>query len=116
MIKYITVIDTPTITLDLMGRKKVFSNDEEVHEDIYTKAYPKYFKRLGEIKGYNGYLTTPIFIPDTIHDFMAKEELRISTKPKESPKELPKEVKIDELALAAEEFNIDTGVTIETEE
>ena len=114
MIKYITVLDKDKIVLDLMGRKKTFNNDEEVHEDIYTKAYPQYFKRIGEIIGVKGFLTTPLFIADPIDDFLAKEIIR--GEPKTIDKELPIEVKIDELAEAAGEFINDFDVKIETEE
>ena len=103
MIKYITVLDKEQITLNLMGRKKVFENNEEVHEDIYTKSYPQYFKRIGVIKGYGGFLTTPTFIPDPISDFLEKEKVRKVHNPLESQPVLPKEVKIDEIANALEE-------------
>jgi len=83
MIKYITVIDTPSITLELMGRKKEYKNSQEVNEDLYVRAYPQYFKKIGEIKGYSNYLAKPYFIPvdnDPIKEFVKKEEVRKAEK------------------------------------
>ena len=99
MIKYITVLDKAQITLNLMGRKKIFKKNEEVLEDIYTKSYPQYFKRIGEVKGYNSFLSSPIFIPDPIIEFLEKEKARKPTK----KQNLPTEVKIDEIAELIEE-------------
>jgi hypothetical protein len=83
MIKYIVDIDSPKIVLDIMGRKKTFFYNEEVNEDIYTKTYPAYFKRIGIIKGYNHNLSTPTFIPDSINDFINKEQNRKNLKIRE---------------------------------
>ena len=83
MIKYIVDIDSPKIVLDIMGRKKTFFSNEEVNEDIYTKTYPAYFKRIGIIKGYNHNLSTPTFIPDSINDFINKEQNRKNLKIRE---------------------------------
>jgi hypothetical protein len=80
MIKYITIINDSEITLNLMGRKKTFKNKEEVHGDAYTNAYPQYFKKIGEIKGYSNYLAVPTFIPDPIEDFIEKEKHRKTEK------------------------------------
>jgi len=117
MIKYITVLDTPLITLDLMGRKKTYKNSQEVHEDAYTKAYPQYFKKIGEIKGYGKFLATPIFIPidDPIKDFVKKEEIRKTEKiiiAKNKNLEI-KEVKIEQIADIED---IIEDAVIETEE
>lgn len=114
MIKYVAVLDEPQITLQLMGRKKTFKHNEEVNECAYTKAYPKHFNRIGETKGYANHLNTPAFVPDQISDFLRKEVVRkedkiISEQEKPSKKQevrvVPDQVEIDELALAAEEFN-----------
>ena len=113
MIKYVVVLDKPNITLKLMGRKKTFKNGEEVNECAYTKAYPKHFSRIGEVKGYYNHLNTPLFVPDQISDFLQKEVVRKEEKiirEQENPSEkqeervVPLQVEIDELALAAEEF------------
>jgi len=103
MIQFEVAITTGTVKLNLMGREKIYTNGELVTEDAYTKAYPMHFKRIGEIKGYGSFLSTPVFIPDTINDFIAKETERkkINTIKKESKK---KEVEIDEIAEAAEKF------------
>jgi len=109
MIKYITVIDTPSITLELMGRKKEYKNSQEVNEDLYVKAYPQYFRKIGEIKGYNGYLATPYFVPvdnDPIKDFAKKEEIRKTEKIVITKNQDPeiKEVKIEQIADIAEKI------------
>jgi len=119
MIKYITVIDTPSITLELMGRKKEFKNSQEVKEDLYTKLYPQYFKKIGEIKGYNGYLAKPYFVPvddDPIKDFVKKEEIRKTEKIVAIKKQDPeiKEVKIEQIADTG--VNSEKDAVIETEE
>lgn len=113
MIKYITVFEEAQKTLTLMGRKKTFTSNTEVNEDIYTKAYPQYFKRIGEVTGVIGYLNTPVFVRDSIDDFLRKEEVRAVEKPKEKETILPKEVKIDELVEASKEFNSDVKIEIE---
>jgi len=110
MIKYKTIIDTPSITLNLMGREKIFMKNQEVNDDAYTKAYPKYFKKIGEINGYGKFLATPIFTSienDPIKDFLNKEEVRKRVKVSEI-----KEVIIEKIAEDIEEkiekkFDID---------
>jgi hypothetical protein len=109
MIKYITVIEDNEISLDLMGRKKIFKKDEEVNYDVYVKAYPQYFKKIGIMKGYSSYLATPTFIPDQIEEFVEKEAIR---KVEISENSEIKEVDIDEIAEEIEEvieekFDID---------
>lgn len=125
MIKYITVLDTPSITLDLMGRTKTYENSQEVHEDAYTRAYPQFFKKIGEIKGYGKFLATPVFTPiesDPIRDFVNKEEVRKTEKKIEIKDSEIQEVKIDKIAEAAEEIEdiieevLEQDVKIETEE
>jgi len=76
MIKYITILNEKSIVLNLMGREKEFINGQEVTEDAYTNAYPQYFKKIGEMKGYGSYLATPVFIPDPIIEFVQKEDKR----------------------------------------
>lgn len=107
MIKYITVLDTPSITLELMGRKKEYKNSQEVNEDIYIKSYPQYFKKIGEMKGYSSHLAVPRFVPienDPIKDFVNKEEIRKTEKKIEIKDSEIQEVKIDKIAEAAEEI------------
>ena len=121
MIKYIAVLDTPSITLDLMGRKKTYKNSQEVNEDIYIKAYPQYFRKIGEIKGYSKYLATPVFIPvenDPIKDFLKKEEIRKTEKKIKAKDSRIHEVKIDKIAEEVEDEIEDEiqDVKIETEE
>jgi len=113
MIKYITIIKSHDIVLNLMGREKTFINNQEVHEDAYTKAYPQYFKKIGEIKGYSNYLAVPTFIPDPIEEFNEKESIR-----KECIKKEKKNIKIQEPhEVDLEEIAIDTpDVIFETEE
>jgi len=76
MIKYRVNIKKSYIDLNLMGRVKTFKKDEEVHEDAYTKAYPKYFVRIGEVKGLNSFLANHVFIKDPITEFVEKEDVR----------------------------------------
>lgn len=97
MIKYITVLDSHEITLNLMGHKKTFTNKQEVQGDAYTKAYPQHFKKIGEITGYNSYLAVPTFIPDPIEEFTQKESVR--KKVKAANKIELSEVDIEEIAL-----------------
>lgn len=111
MIKYITNIDANEISLNIMGREKIFMKNEEVYEDIYTKAYPQYFKRLGELKGHDSYLSKPIFVPDIIEDFLLKEDKR---KKEKSEINEVQEVPLDEIAEDTVEFDKD-DVRIETE-
>jgi hypothetical protein len=115
MIQFKVAITEKTIKLNLMGREKIYNNGDIVTEDAYTKAYPKYFKRMGEIKGYDTYLSTPVFVPDRIEDFVKKEVERKKVITKKVSKK--KEVEIDEIAIAAEEFledkNIETNEEIE---
>ena len=114
MVKY-EVVCEDFVTLRIMGRKRVFNNGETCKENAYTKNYPQYFKRIGEMVGYNLYLATPTFIPDSINDFMRKEEIRKSEKiePVIETIEAPKPIEFDSIEdLLAE----DTEVTIETEE
>jgi len=79
-----------------MGRNKEFFKDSEVTEDAYTKAYPQYFKKIGEISGYNSFLATPVFIPDPIKEFVEKEE--------ERQKEKITEENINDVAEVIEDF------------
>ena len=143
MIKYITVIDTPSIILEIMGRKKEYKNSQEVNEDIYVKTYPQYFRKIGEMKGYNTHLAVPRFVPienDPIKDFVNKEEIRKIEKKVQSKDSRIQQVKIEEIVEMAEDieevieekYNIDIdsediediikeslediGVKIETEE
>jgi hypothetical protein len=102
MIKYITVLDSHEITLNLMGRKKTFTNKQEVHGDAYTKAYPQYFKKIGEITGYNSYLAVPTFISDPIEEFTMKESVRKKAKIIEEKIKIS-EVDIEEIATDLEE-------------
>jgi len=88
MIKYKTIINENEITLNLMGREKTFLKNEEVTGDAYTKAYPQYFKKIGEVIGYNTFLATPVFIPDPIQEFVQKEEARKSIKIQEDIQEV----------------------------
>lgn len=116
MIKYIVQLNEPKITLDIMGRKQTFINNKEVLEDIYTKTYPQYFKRLGEITGFSNYLSKPVFIPDSITEFVQKESTRVKeTKKIITPNDQKvKEVKIDEIAEAIDEFVEEkTGVDLD---
>lgn len=76
MIKYITVISKDEICLNIMGRTATFTKDQEVTENAYTKAYPQYFKRIGEITGFSSFLATPLYVADPIQDFLAKEKER----------------------------------------
>lgn len=129
MIRYKVVSQ---VTLNIMGRKKTFQKDEEVTEDSYTTTFPKHFQRIGEEKGYINFLSVPIFIPDTIQEFIQKEEGR-TLETKDTVKDIQvqklKEVEIDEIAEVIDEFSIDLDiaeiiedkfneddVTIETEE
>jgi len=106
MIKYITVIDSHKITLDLMGRKKTFTNKQEVHGDAYTKAYPQHFKKIGEVKGYNSYLAVPTFIPDPIEEFTRKESARKKAKKDKVPNKIEvSEVDIEEIGTDLEEVS-----------
>jgi len=115
MIKYITVLDSDTITLGLMGRKKTFNNGDEVNDDAYVKAYPQHFERIGEIKGLSSFLSTPIFVPDTILDFVEKEKVRKETIQAEFVK--PTEVTIDKLADELEDkIEEALGVDIDKED
>jgi hypothetical protein len=115
MIQFEVVTKAGTVKLNLMGREKIYTNGELVTEDAYTKAYPMHFKRIGEIKGYGSFLSTPVFIPDRIDDFVNKEKKRkIEVKPKENSKK--KEVEIDEIAIAAEEFLEGTQIINESED
>jgi len=50
------------ITLNLMNRKKFFTKDEEVKENLYTKKYPKYFIKIGEIQKIDINLAIPTYI------------------------------------------------------
>lgn len=101
MIRYITTINKPSITLNLMGRKKEYLNSQEVNEDAYVRAYPQHFKKVGEIKGYNVHLAKPLFIPfesDPIKDFVNKEEKRKSEKIEETQaQQVLMEVQIEEI-------------------
>ena len=83
MIKYKTIINKNSITLNLMGREKIFMKDQEVNEDAYTRAYPQYFKKIGEVTGYNIFLAAPVFIPDPIEEFTQREDIRKSLKQRE---------------------------------
>jgi hypothetical protein len=113
MIRYITVLNTYDITLDLMGRKKTFTNKQEVYGDAYTKAYPQYFKKIGEVIGYNSYLAVPTFIPDPIEEFTRKESVRKKAKKDKVAKKIEvSEVDIEEIAADLEEvieekYNVD---------
>ena len=64
------------VTLTLANRKKIFIKDEEVQENIYTKAYPKSFSKIGITSGFSKHLSVPVFIPDHIDDFVTKENNR----------------------------------------
>jgi len=122
MIKYITVIDSHKITLDLMGHKKTFTNKQEVHGDAYTKAYPQHFKKIGEVKGYNSYLAVPTFIPDPIKEFTRKESARKKAKKGKVPNKAEvSEVDIEEMGTDLEEVSEEVteevlDVKFETEE
>jgi hypothetical protein len=74
-----------------MGRIKTFYNKEEVTDNIYTKTYPEYFRRIGMIKGYDANLCVPVFIPDAIEEFVSKENIR-----KEENKKLVQEPALKE--------------------
>jgi len=115
MIKYKTTINENEITLNLMGREKTFLKDEEVTGDAYTKAYPQYFKKIGEVIGYNAFLATPVFIPDPIQEFVQREEARKSVKVQEDIHEV-KEVDIDDIAEDVQDVQDVQDVTFETEE
>ena len=114
MTKYITVIDTDTITLDIMGRKKTFKNSEELNGNLYTDTYPQYFKKIGTFMGYGTYLAKPIFIPDYIEEFVQKEEKRkeeILKSETLETLETPEEVTMEEISDSNE-----IDVIFETEE
>ena len=64
------------ITLSSMGREKDFKKDEEVTESLWTKFFPKYFKRIGEYKREMVPLAEMTFIPDPIDEFVQKENQR----------------------------------------
>jgi hypothetical protein len=103
MIKYKVIIKQPEITLGLMGREKTFTNNQEVTEDAYTKFYPQYFVAIGEMTGFTSFLATPVFVPNGIEDFMAKEAKRKEKKPqKVIKKNILKEQ--DELKEVTEDF------------
>lgn len=100
MIKYKVDLKQAQISLELLGHKKIFRRGDEVKEDAYTKAYPKFFKRIGEIEGVRNFLGEPIFVPDQISEFLEKEKVRKKEKKKKSTL---KEVEIDEIAKGEED-------------
>lgn len=76
MIKYVTILNKDEVQLNIMGRIATFTNNQEVTENAYTKAYPMYFKRVGEITGFNSFLAKPMFLADPIEEFLTKEAER----------------------------------------
>ena len=104
MVKYIAVLDSDEITLDIMGRKKVFKNNTEYDECIYIKTYPVHFKRIGNTIGYNLALAKPLFIMDPIVEFTQKEAIRKTEPGYRPPVNNLKLVEIDELQDANDEF------------
>jgi len=101
------------IKLTSSGHPREFKKGEEVHENIYTELYPQFFKKVGDLEGYQYVFAKPLFIPDPIDEFNEKEDKR--KKEKKAIKEV-KEVKevneIDELI----EGTYEEPVKIETEE
>jgi len=119
MIKYrVNLMDKKSITLTILGRDRIFTNNDEVDENIYTKTYPSYFVRIGQTDGFLRALAVPVFIPDPIEDFISKE----STRSEESEKiYIPSKVEIkvvDEISQLLEDYIDDNkyDVKIETEE
>jgi len=118
MLKYKVLINQPEITLSLMGREKTFKKEQVVTEDAYTKFYPQHFVMIGEVTGFSSYLATPVFIPNGIEEFMAKEAKRRKEKPKKViKKNIQKEV--DELKEISDNFlstvkkSVDTPAEVE---
>jgi hypothetical protein len=61
MIKYlVTLQDQDSIELRLLNAKRIFKNNEEVIESVYTRYYPMYFKKLGVKEGLS-HLAKPTF-------------------------------------------------------
>ena len=66
--------------LTVQGRKRFFRKNEEVEESAYTKAFPKYFKKIGEIeikKPHQAIIMKPISTrkDDAIETFIKKEKI-----------------------------------------
>ena len=66
--------------LTVQGRKRFFRKNEEVEESAYTKAFPKYFKKIGEIeikKPLQAIIMKPISTrkEEAIETFIEKEKI-----------------------------------------
>jgi hypothetical protein len=123
MTKYIVNINVPTIELDVLGRKTLFKKNEEVSGNTYTKCYPQYFKKIGEVKGYNINLATPTFIPDIIQEFAEKEKERRPKTKKVKVQDIEplvpivqEKTQVQELEELFEELVEEFDIKIETEE
>lgn len=119
MIRYKVVIDKEEVTLSIQSRDRTFYNGDELDENIYTKTYPKFFKKVGETTGYMNHLAAIEFISSPIQDFTSKEKSRKEEKEYDfTPR--PEQYKmVDELGdLINEHIEdlIDFDVKIETEE